>query len=214
MTTPESPQENDTSFKNATDSLQHIGVSLKHTDIVKTHWRNFSGETHPLTHGALSESLSTGRVWRVSSPRVERIAQEYANSALSESPENLKDFTKRMSDELQVPERSVAASMSTKAFPAILSKYMPLDSVAERHEQLMKQDKDLKVAADMVKLGYKVHRVDGSADAPQKGGFAQFLQQINNYGGEPKRDTHDGTTEGSHVEIVESVQDQDQERHD
>lgn len=114
---------------------------------------------------------------------------------------SMKDIQKEIADEVGLTTRQVDSVIRSKNFPAVIEKYLPVDSVIQRHEELMSQSDDLKVAADMVKLGYQVHRVNKEEDKKQS--FTQFLQQINNY-----------ETSRPDMEVAEPLQDKVEGRED
>jgi hypothetical protein len=151
---------------------------------------------------AAKEYLSTGRVLKKSSPRVELMAYEYAKSSLGlGEPLSKRKFIQAMSEKHNLTTSQVSKAITSKAFESAIAEYLPIDEITERHRELMDQNENLAVAADMVKLGYKVHNVGGEQKETK---FAAFLQQINNnnYGGNESR-----TTEGPVVETVEPIQD-------
>jgi DNA-binding transcriptional MerR regulator len=149
---------------------------------------------------AAREYLSTGRVLRKSSPIVELIAYEYAKSSLGlAKPMGRNEFIKAMSQKHDLPTKKIQNALAHQSFESALASYLPLDEITERHAELMHQNENLAVAADMVKLGYKVHDV-GQKEG--QGKFATFLQQINNYGEANNRESQQ-----SFVETVEPLQD-------
>lgn len=183
----ESHQQGVQSILDGEDTRKHLGLP-------STKWNKDSTQS-------LKESLDTGRKWVYSTPKIEKIAYIYAKSMIDGKELTYTDVAK----ELNTSPESVSRLVKSEIFPQVFNKYLDVESVASRHNELLHQNNDLKVSADMVKLAYKLQgvNIDKKTDnSKQK--FGQFIQQINNYG---HKQNNARTDIGPDVETVEPLQD-------